>query len=292
MANISLAISWMQARQGKVRYSMTSRQGPNSYDCSSAVFYALRHAGFPHTSHIGNTETLFGLQGKLLTPINRANGLRAGDVFVSGRKGGSANAYGHTGFALNATEAIHCSSSFNGIGVSSNSDSRVAAYGGAPVYWYRVIGSGGGAPDPTPDPPVTPPPPEVKDIYINSVNGDLEYYIDPTLKELVGTRITSVDFQDVTGDKDLLEKGKEWLQKQPLDLQSITADVAQLHEVNPYYKTLRMYDVVTVDVDTLNIDVRMRVDSKSFTLEDKYIGTIDFGRKISSVSDLLLPKRE
>lgn len=292
MANIALAISWMQARKGKVRYDMQARQGPNSYDCSSAVFYALRYAGFPYTSHIGNTETLFGLQGKLLTPINRANGLRAGDVFVSGRKGGSANAYGHTGFALNATEAIHCSSTFNGIGVSSNSDSRVAAYGGAPVYWYRVIGSGDGAPEPTPTPTPTPTPaPEVKDIYINDVNGGLEYYIDPTLKELVGTRITTVQFTDVASNKDLLVKGKEWLKKQPLDLQSITADITQLHEVNPYYKTLRMHDVVTVDVEVLDIDLRMRVDKKSFTLEDKHGGSIDFGRKVSSASDLIVPKK-
>lgn len=292
MADISLAIQWMQARRGKVTYSMASRQGPNSYDCSSAVFFALRHAGFPHTSHIGNTETLFGLQGKLLTPINRANGLRAGDVFVSGRKGGSANSYGHTGFALNATEAIHCSSSFNGIGVSSNSDSRVAAYGGAPVYWYRVIGSGGGAPDPTPTPVTPAPDPEVKDIYINDANGGLEYYLDPTLKNLVGTRITTIQFPDVATSKDLLEKGKEWLSKQSLDLQSISADITQLHETNPNYKTLRMHDVVNVDVEAIHTNVRMRVDTKSFTLGDKYSGSIEFGRKISSVSDLLLPKKE
>lgn len=31
-------IKWMQDRLGKVTYSMTRRLGPNSYDCSSAVF--------------------------------------------------------------------------------------------------------------------------------------------------------------------------------------------------------------------------------------------------------------
>lgn len=39
MANVEAVINWFQARKGKVSYSMTNRLGPNSYDCSSAVFF-------------------------------------------------------------------------------------------------------------------------------------------------------------------------------------------------------------------------------------------------------------
>lgn len=280
---ISKAIEWMQSKRGRVTYSMARRNGPSSYDCSSAVFYALRHAGFPYTSHIGNTETLFGLEGKLLQPINRANGLQAGDIFVSGRKGGSANAYGHTGFALNATEAIHCSSSFNGIGISSNSNSRVGAYSGAPVYWYRVIGSAAPTPEPTPTP-------TDKKIFITAANGGLEYYVNETLHDIIGMRMTTVDFPNITSDKDLLQKGKDWLADQPLDLQTLNVTMAQLNEINPYYKKIRLYDVVGIQVDILNIDVRMRVDKKSFSLEDTKTGELDFGRKNNVMTDLLIDR--
>ena len=40
--NIETAIAWMKARQGQVYYSMEDRDGPDSYDCSSSVYYALR----------------------------------------------------------------------------------------------------------------------------------------------------------------------------------------------------------------------------------------------------------
>ena len=33
-------IAWMQARKGNVSYSMDRRDGPDSYDCSSAIYYA------------------------------------------------------------------------------------------------------------------------------------------------------------------------------------------------------------------------------------------------------------
>ena len=60
MAKIDQAIAWMEQRKGKVTYSMNYRTGPHSYDCSSAVYFALRDAGLlPQNIAIGNTETLF-----------------------------------------------------------------------------------------------------------------------------------------------------------------------------------------------------------------------------------------
>ncbi|WP_276567614.1 peptidoglycan amidohydrolase family protein, partial [Streptococcus ruminantium] len=39
------SIRWMMDRVGRVTYSMDYRNGPDSYDCSSAVYYALTAGG-------------------------------------------------------------------------------------------------------------------------------------------------------------------------------------------------------------------------------------------------------
>ena len=72
MGKIDVMIQWFRDRLGKVTYSMDYRNGPHSYDCSSAVYSALIKAGFlPPNTWLGNTETLFALEGKLLTPVKR-----------------------------------------------------------------------------------------------------------------------------------------------------------------------------------------------------------------------------
>ncbi|MGO3664158.1 MAG: peptidoglycan amidohydrolase family protein, partial [Lactococcus lactis] len=53
MSSIENMIAWMQARKGKVTYSMTSRMGPNSYDCSSSVFFAMIAGGFLSSGSMG-----------------------------------------------------------------------------------------------------------------------------------------------------------------------------------------------------------------------------------------------
>ncbi|PAK87388.1 peptidoglycan amidohydrolase family protein, partial [Lactococcus lactis] len=55
MPSIENMIAWMQARKGKVTYSMTSRMGPKSYDCSSSVFFAMIAGGFLSAGSMGNT---------------------------------------------------------------------------------------------------------------------------------------------------------------------------------------------------------------------------------------------
>lgn len=274
---IEKAIEWMLARQGKVTYSMAYRNGPNSYDCSSAVFYALKHAGFP-IPFVGNTETLYSMEGDLLIPIS-ANERRRGDIFVSGTKGGSNNAYGHTGFALDNTRTIHCSSIFNGIGTSPG---VVPAYSGAPVYWYRVAGSN--IAGPTPD-TVGSDGEEDKNIYIASVNDGKEYIEQPQLVELFGLRYKEETFKDVESPNDLLNRAKDWLATQPLDITSVSLDFLQLNQINDYYKELRAGDVVTVKNEDLNINTRMRIESKTFSLDEPEIGSLDLGRQVLKISD-------
>lgn len=133
-------IGWFQARKGKVSYSMYSRMGPRSYDCSSAVHFAAKHAGLlPSNHYIGSTETLFGMKGKYLDEISRSD-IRYGDIFVAGRQGASGGAAGHTGAVLDKNRIIHCTYSKNGIAITP-----INGYtGGPPVRFFRWRNSGAG----------------------------------------------------------------------------------------------------------------------------------------------------
>lgn len=133
-------INWFQARKGRVRYSMYARMGPNSYDCSSAVHFAAKHAGLlPSNHYIGSTETLFSMKGKYLDEISRSD-IRYGDIFVAGRQGASGGAGGHTGAVLDKNRIIHCNYGSNGIAITP-----INGYtGGPPVRFFRWRNSGAG----------------------------------------------------------------------------------------------------------------------------------------------------
>ncbi len=133
-------INWFQARKGRVTYSMYSRMGPRSYDCSSAVHFAAKHAGLlPSNHYIGSTETLFAMKGKYLDEISRSD-IRYGDIFVAGRQGASGGAGGHTGAVLDKNRIIHCNYGSNGIAITP-----INGYtGGPPVRFFRWRNSGAG----------------------------------------------------------------------------------------------------------------------------------------------------
>lgn len=114
MEKLEKAISWFKAREGRVSYSMERRNGPDSYDCSSSVYHALKEAGvFPQSYWIGNTDTLFGhleKNGWVQVPVD-ANGnadTRRGDIFIWGQRGNSGGAAGHTGIFVNNSQIINC----------------------------------------------------------------------------------------------------------------------------------------------------------------------------------------
>lgn len=152
MGNIETTISWFRQREGRVRYSMASRYGPNSYDCSSAVYYALRAGGFFGAGAMGNTDSLFSdLPNagfvKVSAPYQR------GDVFLWGRKQSASGKYGHTGMFVDANNVIHCGSARNGI-ATENYSAMWGRSGNPPISIWRHPSSGGGSPTPpTPDPP-------------------------------------------------------------------------------------------------------------------------------------------
>ncbi|MGF2120847.1 glycoside hydrolase family protein [Enterococcus casseliflavus] len=137
--NLEAVINWFKVREGKVSYSQINRLGPSSYDCSSAVFFALIEGGFlPSGTHIGNTESLYGLEGSLLIPISRSE-VRRGDLFVSGIKGGSGGNDGHTGVFLDNTNIIHCTPAGDIPGIiTTPATGWMGDYRGLPVYYYRL----------------------------------------------------------------------------------------------------------------------------------------------------------
>lgn len=147
MARIDTAIKWFKDREGKVTYSMTYRNGPNSYDCSSAVYIALKSAGIlPANTAIGNTDSLFGDLERAgftqLKPDSQGNvTVQRGDVFIWGIRGNSTGSLGHTGIFIDggangAESIIHCNYGNNGISVN-NHDSYWDASGHPQYTFYR-----------------------------------------------------------------------------------------------------------------------------------------------------------
>ena len=118
--NMEQAIAWMEARRGKVTYSMDYRNGPNSYDCSSAVYYALMSAGAVSAGWAVNTEYEHDWlikNGFKLIAENSVFSAQRGDIFIWGKRGQSAGAGGHTGIFVDSNNIIHCNYARNGITV-------------------------------------------------------------------------------------------------------------------------------------------------------------------------------
>lgn len=118
------ALDWMDRHhrhKGNYPYSMRQRYGNPGFDCSSAVYYALKAGGaIPQDMPIGNTETLFKLKGKYLDEIYDYNDVRAGDIFIRGGEGTSAGAGGHTGMFYKKDGIVHSNYSNNGISYNDN----------------------------------------------------------------------------------------------------------------------------------------------------------------------------
>ncbi|MHC5215190.1 peptidoglycan amidohydrolase family protein [Enterococcus sp. LJL128] len=171
MASIETALNWMGQRSGKVTYSMAARGGPSSYDCSSAVYFALIAGGFLSAGLMGNTDSLFGhLEAagwkSVATP-------QRGDVFIWGNRGASSGAAGHTGIFTDASNIIHCNFGYNGITVNTYS-SIWNANGNPPATIYRAANADS---EPVPDDP-TPSPENLQNAgtldYLGIKNGYVE----------------------------------------------------------------------------------------------------------------------
>ena len=138
--NIEKAISWMEARKGRVSYSMEERDGDDSYDCSSSMYYSLRSAGASSAGWAENTEYMHDWlvkNGYELIAENTECTAQRGDIFIWGKRGASAGAFGHTGMFIDSDNIIHCNYAYNGISIN-NHDERWY-YAGQPYFYiYRL----------------------------------------------------------------------------------------------------------------------------------------------------------
>ncbi|VDC41852.1 hypothetical protein FMV2238Y02_02910 [Streptococcus canis] len=137
------AIAWMGSKEGRVSYSMDYRNGPDSYDCSSAICSALIYAGASNPSWLLNTEYMHDWlvqNGYQLIAENADWASLRGDVFIWGIRGQSAGAGGHTGIFIDPDNIIHCNYARNNITID-NYNQTAAASGWMYSYVYRYSGS-------------------------------------------------------------------------------------------------------------------------------------------------------
>ncbi|MCL6222218.1 holin [Streptococcus dysgalactiae subsp. equisimilis] len=136
------AIAWMGLKEGRVSYSMDYRNGPDSYDCSSAICSALIYAGASNPGWLLNTEYMHDWliqNGFELIAENEDWDSQRADIAIWGLRGQSAGAGGHVVMFIDADNIIHCNYASNNITID-NYNQTAAASGWMYSYVYRYVG--------------------------------------------------------------------------------------------------------------------------------------------------------
>lgn len=136
------AIAWMGSKEGRVSYSMDYRNGPDSYDCSSAICSALIYAGASNPGWLLNTEYMHDWlvqNGYELIAENEDWESQRADIAIWGLRGQSAGAGGHVVMFIDADNIIHCNYASNNITID-NYNQTAAASGWMYSYAYRYVG--------------------------------------------------------------------------------------------------------------------------------------------------------
>ncbi|VHB79870.1 peptidoglycan amidohydrolase family protein [Streptococcus pyogenes] len=137
------AIAWMGLKKGRVSYSMDCRNGPDSYDCSSAICSALIYAGASNPGWLLNTEYMHDWlvqNGFELIADNEDWDSQRADIAIWGFRGESAGAGGHVVMFIDADNIIHCNYANNNITID-NYNQTAAASGWMYSYVYRYTGA-------------------------------------------------------------------------------------------------------------------------------------------------------
>lgn len=137
------AIAWMGLKEGHVSYSMDYRNGPDSYDCSSAICSALIYAGASNPGWLLNTEYMHDWlvqNGYELIAENEDWESQRADIAIWGLRGQSAGAGGHVVMFIDADNIIHCNYARNNITID-NYNQTAAASGWMYSYVYRYAGT-------------------------------------------------------------------------------------------------------------------------------------------------------
>ncbi len=136
------AIAWMGLKEGRVSYSMDYRNGPDSYDCSSAICSALIYAGASNPGWLLNTEYMHDWlvqNGFELIAENEDWDSQRADIAIWGLRGQSAGAGGHVVMFIDPDNIIHCNYARNNITID-NYNQTAAASGWMYSYAYRYVG--------------------------------------------------------------------------------------------------------------------------------------------------------
>ncbi len=136
------AIAWMGLKEGRVSYSMDYRNGPDSYDCSSAICSALIYAGASNPGWLLNTEYMHDWlvqNGFELIAENEDWDSQRADIAIWGFRGQSAGAGGYVVMFIDADNIIHCNYANNNITID-NYNQTAAASGWMYSYAYRYVG--------------------------------------------------------------------------------------------------------------------------------------------------------
>lgn len=136
---ISKMIEWFYNKKTKEKptYSMERRTGNGSYDCSSAIYYAVCYAFGITPNYPKNTETLHDWLidlGFECIAIDKEWKAERGDIFIIGKKGYSAGGNGHTGIYQSNSMIYHMNYKHNGISFEKDSN----LYWGKHFYCYRL----------------------------------------------------------------------------------------------------------------------------------------------------------
>ncbi|HEQ9700583.1 TPA: glucosaminidase domain-containing protein [Streptococcus pyogenes] len=137
------AIAWMGLKKGRVSYSMDCRNGPDSYDCSSAICSALIYAGASNPGWLLNTEYMHDWlvqNGFELIADNEDWDSQRADIAIWGFREQSAGAGGHVVMFIDADNIIHCNYANNNITID-NYNQTAAASGWMYSYVYRYTGA-------------------------------------------------------------------------------------------------------------------------------------------------------
>lgn len=137
MGDLNKMVQWFKDREGKVTYSQSSRLGPNSYDCSSAVYFALIAGGFIPSGSMGWTGSLQSTTLPAIAEKISRSQCKRGDIFLSKAQAND----GHTGVFLDNGTIIHCSYGRNGI---YTTPAEGGYMGPAPTEYYRLNNATGG----------------------------------------------------------------------------------------------------------------------------------------------------
>ncbi|HEQ6135738.1 TPA: glucosaminidase domain-containing protein, partial [Streptococcus pyogenes] len=127
----------------RVSYSMDCRNGPDSYDCSSAICSALIYAGASNPGWLLNTEYMHDWlvqNGFELIADNEDWDSQRADIAIWGFRGQSAGAGGHVVMFIDADNIIHCNYANNNITID-NYNQTAAASGWMYSYVYRYTGA-------------------------------------------------------------------------------------------------------------------------------------------------------